>query len=322
MIANDKDGEKYLTSVRDGSFKPGRGIGCELDNHLRYKQNNFNIIAGHMNVGKTAWVLWYYFCLAIQHGITFCLYCAENEIGEQKESLIELYCMKALKDQTDLEYTAALLWVNHQFKWIAHEDWFNLHKKMMTYKDVLSAFKDTECDSLTIDPYNSLRVLDGSKGGHEYDYKVASEIRMHCKINNKSVYILAHGNTEALRKQYPKDHDKYPGFPIPLAAADIEGGGKWSNRCDDMIVPHRLTQHPSDYMITQIHVRKVKRTKTGGKPTVLDDPIECKMMQGIWFDVNGVNPITHKSEPRPADLSPNMDFKDELDDLYNDKERD
>ncbi len=319
MIAKDEDGKEYLESVRDGSFKLGLGIGCDLDNHLRYKPNNFNIIAGHMNVGKTAWVLWYYFCLSIQHGITFCLYCAENEIGEQKETLIELYNLKPLKDQSDATYYAALQWVNHHFKWIAHEDWFNKHSKMMTYKDVLSAFAETNCDSLTIDPYNSLKVLDGLKGGHEYDYKVASEIRMHCKINNKSVYILAHGNTEALRKQYPKDSD-YAGYPMPLAAADIEGGGKWSNRCDDMIVPHRMTQHPSEWMITQIHVRKVKRTKTGGKPTILADPIKCIMTKGIWFEVNGRNPITHRLEPKPLELSPNIDFENEIDDLYNDRD--
>ncbi len=306
MIADPTQGEEYLNSVRDGSFKLGLGIGCDLDNYFRFKLNDFTIIAGHANVGKTAFVLWYFFCVAIKHGLTFCLYCAENEIGEQKETLIELYELARLKTIPQAKYLQASQWVNHHFKWVDHEKHFQEVGKMMSYKDVLSAFNETKCNSLVIDPYNSLRPLDGFKNGHEYDYMVASEFRMHCKIEHKAIFLLAHGNTESLRKTYPKGHD-YEGYPMPLQAADIEGGGKWPNRCDNLIIPHRMTQHPERWMVTDIHVRKIKRTKTGGKPTFLDSPVRCTMQKGIYFEVEGVNPLDHTA-PKQEQLKPNLEF--------------
>ena len=52
--------------------------------------------------------------------------------------------------------------------------------------------------------------------------------------------------------------------------SDCEGGGKWSNRCDNFMVIHRYVQHAMDWMITNVHVRKVKDTDTGMMPTSLD----------------------------------------------------
>ena len=46
--------------------------------------------------------------------------------------------------------------------------------------------------------------------------------------------------------------------------ADVEGGGKWGNRADDVISIHRYTQHPTRWMVSDIHVVKVKETETGG----------------------------------------------------------
>ena len=79
-------------------------------------------------------------------------------------------------------------------------------------------------------------------------------------MHNKTIYLLAHGNTEALRKTYHKGHD-FASHPMPLMASDIEGGGKWVNRASDMIIIHRLTQHESEWMKTEVHVTKNKRSR-------------------------------------------------------------
>ena len=39
---------------------------------------------------------------------------------------------------------------------------------------------------------------------------------------------------------------------------------------------HRYVQHPTDFMYTHIHVRKVKEVETGGRPTMLQEPIRLK----------------------------------------------
>jgi len=43
---------------------------------------------------------------------------------------------------------------------------------------------------------------------------------------------------------------------------------------------HRITQHPTDWMVTELHVRKIKDTETGGRPTPLDIPVKFEMYKG------------------------------------------
>jgi len=138
---------------------------------------------------------------------------------------------------------------------------------------------------------------------------------MHCKINNKAIYILAHGVTDALRKVHAQDHE-YSGHTKPLMAADIEGGGKWVNRADDFMIIHRYTQHPTEWMFTDVHVRKVKKTRTGGKPTFLDGPVRFKYEGGLYFTVNGKNPLQDAFEYKQMEVQDNK----VLDEFRNDGE--
>jgi len=75
-------------------------------------------------------------------------------------------------------------------------------------------------------------------------------------------------------------------------ASDVEGGGKFVNRADDFIVIHRYTQHPTDFMITNIHVRKVKEIETGGRPTPMEMPIKMRsIINNVGFSIDGMNLI-------------------------------
>ena len=62
-------------------------------------------------------------------------------------------------------------------------------------------------------------------------------------------------------------------------ASDVEGGGKFVNRADEFMVVHRYTQHETDWIFTDIHIRKVKELETGGRPTPLDQPIQDSIHQ-------------------------------------------
>ena len=59
LIHSDTDAIDYLNSIRDGSFKKGLGVGCQLDDHLRYKTGEITVMAGHANVGKTLSIIYY-----------------------------------------------------------------------------------------------------------------------------------------------------------------------------------------------------------------------------------------------------------------------
>jgi hypothetical protein len=80
---------------------------------------------------------------------------------------------------------------------------------------------------------------------------------------------------------------------MPPQKADVEGGGKFANRADDFLTIHRYTNHPTESHVTHIHVRKVKDNQTGGRPTIVDDPVKLKTIKGYFglFDEEGRSPI-------------------------------
>ena len=101
------------------------------------------------------------------------------------------------------------------------------------------------------------------------------------------MWLNCHAVTEALRRTHDSQHE-FAGFPKPPSMADVEGGGKWGNRADDVIAIHRYTQHPTRWMVSDIHVKKVKETETGGRPTSMDSPISLRMMpSNVTFTIAG-----------------------------------
>jgi hypothetical protein len=323
-IHRDNAGSEYLRSIRDGSFKLGLGIDCDLDQHLRYKKTDFNVFAGHANVGKTLGILYYFICLAIKHDLKFIVFSSENEIGGLKDDLISLHSGKRISDMDDMEFEGVHYFVNEHFKFVDADRFFHEKGKLMNFRDIINECEGMRFDALVIDPYNSLGRVDAIKGNtHEYDYQVMSELRMWCKKQEKSLYLLAHGNTDALRKVFIKGHD-FEGYPMPLVSADIEGGGKFVNRCDNFIVLHRMTQHPSEWMKTEWHVTKIKSTKTGGKPTFKKNPVIFEAQKNMLsfkvyirqdnFEVipdNWVDPLDRTSriiEPEFSQIQPTEDF--------------
>ena len=328
MIHKETAGLEHLNSLRDGTFKLGLGIECDLDNHLRYKKSNLVVMAGHANVGKTLSILWYFVCLAKKNGLKTAVFSSENEIGSIKDDLITLYTGKKIVDLPLSDFEYAHYWVNEHFKFFDSEGFFVDNNRLQNFRDIT---KEVDClpethnfkaDTLILDPYNSLgRVEEITGNTHIYDYAVMAELRIWCKINQKACYIMAHGNTDALRKQHPKEHD-YHGYSVPLMSADIEGGGKFVNRADDFVVIHRYTDHKTEWMKTEWHVKKVKNTKTGGKPTFKEDPIILEALPNLLgFKVytrvenfaepdSFKNPMSIEEEYEPKPLPKNLAFED------------
>ena len=51
-------------------------------------------------------------------------------------------------------------------------------------------------------------------------------------------------------------------------------------------------------MISMIHVRKVKETETGGRPTSIDDPIKLRaLVNNVGFSINGVSVLKKIIQP-------------------------
>ena len=63
-------------------------------------------------------------------------------------------------------------------------------------------------------------------------------------------------------------------------------------------------------MYTHIHVKKVKETETGGKPTFLDEPVMCKKYYNS-FQVDGLDPLKNKHVVEKK-LEPNTAFENSV----------
>ena len=277
MIAQAKIIKDKILDVKYGRVKEGLGIDIpEIDEYLRFKKGNFNLLIGHANVGKTTIIIYLFVVWAIKHNLRFLIWSSENTPQSIVRKVIEFKMNKPINKASDIEIDKAIEWCDNHFKIIDVEDLYTYKQLLKESESIKEAWN---YDALLVDPYNSLAKdynLLKVVGGHEYDYQVASEFRMFAKQNNVSLYLNAHGVTEALRRTHPANHE-YSNLSKPLSMGDVEGGGKWGNRADDVICVHRYTNHSTDWLYSLLYVLKVKENETGGRPTPYEEPIRLKM---------------------------------------------
>ena len=295
MISNiDKLREK-IYDVKYDRIEQGMGLDIdEVDEFLRFKKGSFNLCVGHANTGKTTVILYLMLAYSMKHDLKWLIFSSENTDYSIARKLLEFRTNKPVQQLPDAVIREELDWIHDHFKIMTVDKLFTAADLMKEAKVMKDAWN---YDGLLIDPYNSLvkdaALLRSSGGAHEYDYVVASQMRLFCKEENVTIWLNAHGVTQALRTTHESQHE-FAGFPKPCGLADVEGGGKWGNRADDVISCHRYTSHPARWMVTDIHVLKVKETETGGRPTSQDAPISLRMMQGnTAFTVAGQDLIQH-----------------------------
>jgi hypothetical protein len=221
----------------------------------------------------------------VKHSLKHLIYSAENTVTGMKRNLIELYLGKKITEMDKQELETAKLFIELHFDFIDTSKAWTIEEFMQEVQ------KLGNYDVLMIDPHNSFIRPKGSNS-HEYDYEMATRLRLFAKKTNTTIYLCVHAATEALRKIH-KEGD-FEGHPMPPNMADAEGGGKWGNRADDFIVIHRYVADPLNWMYTHVHVKKIKETETGGKPTPLNDAVRFKYEYGTGFTCAGVNPLERK----------------------------
>ena len=293
FIGNEEEIMEYINQVMDGTLEIGLDTGIsELDEHFRFKRGNFVIVNGTDNVGKST-VIWYLMLLAsLRHDWRWAVLANENKTGYVRRKLIEFYTNTPLQE---LKYNKPLFdkanqFIKEHFTIIKSEEMYSPTDVMAMMKKLMRVHL---YDGLLIDPYNSLKIdlMDSSKlSTHEYHYEVASMLRSFGKNNNISIYLNCHVVTMSARQK-----DTH-GNPAPPLKADTEGGVKFANKADEFLTIHRKVHSEDEWMINQIHVRKVKEIETGGRPTSLNSPVLIKMLPGNcgYESLDGYNPITNK----------------------------
>ncbi|MDB2690381.1 DnaB helicase C-terminal domain-containing protein [Planktomarina temperata] len=287
-----------LDDVRMGKVEEGIKFGqWNLDQYLRFKRGNFNVVLGHANVGKTSVTLYLMLLQAIRNDLRWLVFSSENTPVSLIKKISEFFLGKPINQIEEDEFMMAQDLIQRYFVII------DTDKKMYTYAELLEEatdiYHEEGFDGFMIDPYNSLakdKEMYKTLGGHEYDYEVATHFRNWAKQHNVSIWLCAHAVTSALRMKHPQGHE-YAGMPIPPSAADIESGGKWVNRADDFIVIHRYKSHPTEWMYNHIIISKVKEVETGGRPTPLDEPVKFRSLpNNVGFEIHGENLISKKEK--------------------------
>ena len=288
MIINTDETFQYLKDIRSGNVKEGYRLDVnEIDQYIRFKTGNFNVVLGHANVGKTTVILYLMLCYSKKHDIKWLVYSSENEPHSIVRKLVEFLEQKPINKIDNETFKKHFDYITKRFKIISND---TLHTYRTLLEFARAYHKEFKFEVLLIDPYNSLtkdEEMMSKLGGHEYDYLATTEMRMFCKKHSISIWLNTHANTQALRWKHPVGHE-YVGHPIPPLASDVEGGGKFVNRADDFIVIHRYVQHPTDWTQSHIHVRKIKEVETGGRPTPIDNPIKMKsIVNNVGFTIQG-----------------------------------
>lgn len=286
MILENKDSLDYLYKFQEGKIKLGLGLNTELDNYIRYKQGNFNVIVGLDNVGKTAWILYYFLCLTKHHKIKHIIWSGENKAGQLIRDLIQMYTGKKLNELTKEEIRFNNNQISKYFKFIDNS-------KVYDHKQLFELFKESGCDNCLIDPFTGMNH-NRSVNQFERNYQFCNDVRQFCNETKKTVYINTHPQTESARRVYPAGH-LLEGYIQPCKKSDVEGGQVFANRCDDFISIHRLLNHPDLWMMTEVRIEKIKDKETGGRCTNLSEPLRFDYNSGMGFTIGGINALKTKN---------------------------
>ena len=286
----------YLNMARSNSLPEGLKFGYDkLDNHWRLKKGSLVIVHGLANVGKSTF-MWYIAILAaMAHGWRWVIYTGENDYEFVIRRMMETYSGKSLHSLTQEEWDLAEIFVRTHFVFITNDFTYS-------YKDLLDIvsklMEEQHFDAIMVDPYNSLvvddtiakqiKVLSGNK--HDYDYMVTTELRVFCRKTGLSVYLNVHTGTEGARR-VAKDPSK------PPKMYEVEGGNKFAARADDFITVHRNTKDEGSWMITEIHVDKIKTQETGGRPTAEDKPITLRFYPEMGRFMGSTIGTSHSFDP-------------------------
>jgi len=296
----DKSEEEMIYSFAKGDLELGLTTGYPaLDPYFKFKRNQFNIVGGLPNIGKST-LMWLLQLIArVLHGWKTVFFCPENEMWEVKMEMIQLLMGKTIKEVYDQDGKIAidkcLKFLNSEFKFIELDD-------DLSYKDLLDICDDIlskeKIDTFIIDPYNAVTKMDFSEidrklSSHEYHYAVADKFKKWSKSRKVTLFVNMHPAKDGMRNVHQSGDFK--GHSAPIKASGLEGAGKWWAKVDDMLLPHRYTKHEEMKNVTLVHVDKIKKKYSGGDQTPVDSPVKLiykryKNFLGFW-DENDVNPL-------------------------------
>ena len=105
MLIDVKNTTRYLDDIRSGKIKEGLKLDInEIDQYIRFKPANFNVILGHANVGKTTLILYLMLLYTKKHKLRWLIFSSENEPYSIMRKLIEFLDLNPLNKVSEENY--------------------------------------------------------------------------------------------------------------------------------------------------------------------------------------------------------------------------
>ena len=295
FVSNMQDDLNFIQKLRRGEVEIGKETGYKsLDEYFRFKEGKFNVIMGRANVGKS-YIVWFLMALANRlHGWKWIVFSGENESFSIRQELVKFISGKKIEDISDWELEKLMELVDDNFKIIKVNDLITAQELLTLAEELM---KTGEYKGMMIDPYNHLKIpAKFSTSPYNYHYETISKFKQWSGEKNCTIFLNTHVGTIGARKIH--QDGEFKGHPTVPEKFDIENGVMFDNKADDFIVVHRYVQMQGKEFITEIHVKKVKETWSGGRPTPLGIPVELTLSRqngfGSFYDSYGNSPLQEK----------------------------
>ena len=257
FLSDEQEENEYLEQAVKGQIAQGKSTGwLSLDEHMRLKENSFNMGIGYDGVGKSVFMLSLACASSVLHNWKWGMIMPENRTAMSRRRLVEAMYGRGIKSYHNEEdlFNERVLDSRERFKIISN-------KKHYSIKDVLKMGKRMYevhgIKALLIDPYNFFKV---EGNGYSHNNEILSQIRVFAE-KYCAVWVMAHPSSNA-----PRNNKDEEGFLKAPSKYSVQGGADFPYRVDDFFVTHRVVNHPDkETMRTmQVIVEKVKETETGG----------------------------------------------------------
>jgi hypothetical protein len=283
FLADEREMTEYELSVINGTLECGLPTGLKgLNPYWVFKKHHLVWFIGADNVGKS-FIIWYLALLSAKlHGWRVIIHSAENRDGQVRKKLKEFFLGKSLKLADDEELTIAHDFILEHFRIITSTQMHTIDDFLLKCEILID--EGFEADLVVGEPYNSFDIP-SNVDSYRNNIHALNVLRVF-KENYCSVWVADHINTSAART---KDKD---GYVLAPSKADAEMGQMKSNKVDDMIIIHRLGNHPFRKRETQLHVQKIRDEESGGSKTEKDSPVIVEMTEDYCgYTSGGINPI-------------------------------
>jgi twinkle protein len=249
-VFSPNDFRSQVIDLYRGNVAQPLGIGyTELDEIYRVKPQQFHVVTGIPNHGKSNFMDQIMVNLAEKHGWKFAVFSPEHSTEQHVARLIEKRLRRPFYDgpshrASERQVSEAMDWLDEHFFFVDSSD------ATPTPDWVISKFRALALregiQGAVVDPYNEIEASrDPRIGEHEFISAVISKFKRFATGHDVAVWMVAHP------RKIQKDAN---GQEPPPGLYDISGSAHWRNKADAGVVVHRDFERN----VTQVFVKKVR----------------------------------------------------------------